>query len=295
VSTALPKHLPRTLALFAALPLLSYGCAGMIADVKWGRPSSTAAIGIVTLPIAATVVGIAAFLVGLLASWLWRASSARAFDSPRVERVLLAALLLTCAGAAAAAVTSVTLHEAEVKPRVLRDSGVVQRQAWIADGWERSPAVTVASGFRPSGRADFSAGVVTVGGERVAFEPAGGQAHVALDLDALDSLRSVCGVLLPGPTPAEDLLVVLADGRATGNRALLAVFDRDGALAYEELLETTWGPYESGLAVLSDPSGGAADAVAVGPATVLVRVPLAVSAPTGPSAEPPSPAAAPRR
>jgi hypothetical protein len=291
LSSELPKHLPRTLALFVALPFLSWGGAAMVADEMFGRPSSTSSVGIITIPILSVVLGAGAYVLGLLLRPAWRALGGATWASPRTDSVLLIALASTCVLAGVIGVTAVWRHEAEAAPHMLRDTGVVRRLPQPVASWEHVPAPFVASGFRPSGRQEFPAGTIVVAEGRVSFAPAsremseatsgatsgtGSEApDVPLDHEALDYVTAVyTAPLAPQVAGDDDLVAVLVVGRATGHRNLLAVLDRSGALVYEELLErprNSLGARDIGLELLHEPRGRAADFVSVEGTSVLVR------------------------
>jgi len=98
-SSTLPKDLPRTLALFVALPFAAFEASAMLAELVFGRPKSTAGVGYMLLPFVAAAFGLVAFGIGLLLRGLWRRSGWRTCEGPTVERKLLAALALVTGGA----------------------------------------------------------------------------------------------------------------------------------------------------------------------------------------------------
>lgn len=260
----LDRLMPQALALVFGLGALSAGAAGIAADFLIGRPSSTAGIGIVLmfpLVLFAAVIGFAA------GHFLGMALRRRGI-TPQVPmkpyRLALAAVLVAVIAAGAAlGAGPVIRHERLHEPRVIAGAGSVGRDEGAPDDCgEPAPAALacdISSGVSSS-QLPWNGREVTLGCTRegrITISDASAGIVAAADLSDYEYVRTVHAAVVPG-ADGREALAVLAGFRATGRRHMFMIFDADGRVVYQELLERRGRAADAPLAVCAadDAAGG---------------------------------------
>jgi hypothetical protein len=231
---------PLTGALIAglcvAVPLVAAG----IAEIKFGRPSSTAGL---IFPFA-IIWGTLAAAVG---AGIGRAVADRVRTSrwagPVHWRTVSVVLVIVLTTLTTLAVRSVFRLERLNAPRVITSTGTVVRSPGrpVGEGWAASGALLWKLGS--------SANPIEWNGRRVVIEVtddalqlrAGNQALPSVDLAGLSYVREVYGLTVRLGNGASESLVLLARLRATSGRDLLVILDPQGTVAHLELLERPRG------------------------------------------------------
>ena len=236
------RLLPQAFALLFGVSALAAGVAGIAADTFIGRPSSTSGVGIVLmfpLVLFAAIVGFAlGHVIGL---WLRRNGV-----TPQVPmlpyRIVMAFVLgvATVIGATFGA-RPVLRHERLHQARVIAGEGAVMREAGTPGSCTPMPATLVcdistsvsATSLTWNGR-EVTVGCTREG--RITVSDATAGVTASLDLTAFEYVREVRAAVVKQPGGRE-ALAVLASMRATGRRHMLAMFDADGRVLYQELLQ----------------------------------------------------------
>lgn len=116
----IPADLPLFGALLLGLSLMAYGYTGMYTEFAVGRPSSTASLGFLLVPIWGGLAGLVGLVLGFSVRAVWR-SVAGTEEPDRRTWVLLATLACAIVAGAAVGAISVIQYEQEAKPGVRVD------------------------------------------------------------------------------------------------------------------------------------------------------------------------------
>lgn len=251
----LDRLLPQALALVFGLGALAAGGAGIAADFVIGRPSSTAGVGIVLmfpLVLFAAVIGFAAgHFIGMA---LRRRGITPQVPMKPYRLALAGVLVAVMAIGATLGARPVIRHERLHEPRVIAGAGSVGREDGVpGDCGEPAPAPLVcdiSSGVSSSLMA-WNGREVTLGCTRegrITISDASAGIIAAADLSDYEYVRTVHAAVVRGGDGRE-ALAVLAGLRATGRRHMLLIFDADGRVVYQELLERQTRAADEPLAV----------------------------------------------
>lgn len=238
----LERMMPQALALVAGVGALAVAGAGVVADFTIGRPSSTAAFGIVLMfPIAlfAAVIG---FALGHYASYLMRKAHISASVPMKPYRIVMAFVLgiVTVVGATVGA-KPVLRHERLHEPRVIAGADRMFRVDGAPDHCsplQRAPVACDLLTRQTSFAMAWNGRDVTVGCTRDGLITVSDQSNgliASLDLRPFEYVRQ----LQAAPARQADgreALVLLARLRATGRREMFAEFNADGQVIYQELI-----------------------------------------------------------
>lgn len=266
----LDRLLPQALALVFGLGALAAGAAGIAADFVIGRPSSTAGVGIVLmfpLVLFAAVIGFAA---GHFIGMAMRRRGITPHVPMKPYRLALAAVLVAViAVGAALGAGPVIRHERLHEPRVIAGAGTVGREDGVPDDCgEPAPAVLacdISSGVSSSQMA-WNGREVTLGCTRegrITISDASAGIVAAADLSDYEYVRTVHAAVVPAGDGRE-ALAVLAGFRATGRRHMFTIFDADGRVVYQELLERHGRAADEPLAVCTADEAAAGVVVNLG-------------------------------
>ncbi len=239
----LDRLLPQAAALVFGITALAAGVAGIAADSVMGRPSSTSGVGVVLmfpLVLFAAVIGFAA---GSFAGMALRRRRITPHMPMRPYRIVMALVLLAAAGIGATlGARPVIRHERLNAPRVIADTGEIYREPGAADECVApAPAVLacdVSSGVR-AGAVVWNGREVTIGCTRegrITVADADAGVMASADLSDFEYMRDVRAAMVR-QGEGRDALALLAGLRATGRRHMLLIFNADGRLIYQELLE----------------------------------------------------------
>jgi uncharacterized membrane protein len=118
--TRIPKDIPLAAALAGGFGLLTCGFTALFADP---RPSSTAGLGLLFIPIWSLVAGAAGYALGLVVRALWNRLAPTSTTTRTPRWVLPGLLVLSVAGASLFGWWEVIEAEEEAKPAVVVDKG----------------------------------------------------------------------------------------------------------------------------------------------------------------------------
>jgi hypothetical protein len=250
-------RIPLFLAATVSSALLAFGFAAMWAEP---RPSSTAGLGCVFVPLWALAVGGVTFVLGLVIRSLWK----RPIKISLLAMSIPYTVIVVAAGAAGVQVAS--RAELAAKPRVLIGEGRILAVKAPLDAAPRSAArVPVEPDVK---RISSKGNELTVfnGQDGLAIELSGVQGPVFLDTLGLDYVTEVQAVRV-GTRDGGSAFVLAVTGRATGGRARLLVVSATGNVVYDELVECEWRIDGAALEVRKA-AGGSDDVVVVAPGRV---------------------------
>ncbi|HEX6284825.1 MAG TPA: hypothetical protein VFZ71_08120 [Pyrinomonadaceae bacterium] len=238
------RRLPRDLPLFGAsllgLSLIAWGYAGMYTEFAIGRPSSTASLGFLFVPIW----GVLAAVVGLVLGFIVRAVWRRAKGSTEPEQrswALLATLGFAIVASAGAGALSVIQYEQEAKPQIRLDSGLLVREFRNDSEKTIRPPTALYDSDRKSAAVSWASNrsELLFGDDRVVFRDTMTGKHAEFRTPALDYITRVDAVPMSA-TPGRALLAIVISGRATGRRAIIAVIDENYKVIFEEQVQRFW-------------------------------------------------------
>jgi hypothetical protein len=246
------KRVPDDLPLFGALAggfgFLAFGFTGMFAEVIAGRPSSTASLGVIFIPVWAALFGFAGLLIGTLVQTIWLRLKPTSPEITTKGNGLRLALLAIIIGSSLLGVASVLIYEAGSKPTVMFDSGVVSastvantdttiRKSAQLYGGSQSPQKNLTWGQNDT--------QIVVDGLDVRLSDRKRSMGINLKASGLDYINYVHAASFISSANQNPFLVVVITGRATGDRALIGVLDSDYRILYQSRIERYW-PIDSG-------------------------------------------------
>jgi hypothetical protein len=239
------KLLPQSLALVAGVAAIAVAGAGVAADFVIGRPSSTAALGIVVMFPLALFAAIVGFAIGHFAGFLLRKAHltpALPMKPYRIGMALgLAAVAVT--GAAAGA-RPVIRHERLHQPRVIAGADRMDRLPGAPDtcsSLQHAPVACDLLTGQTSSTLPWNGRQVTLACTRDGLVTISDQSNGVIataDLRPFEYVRQVQAASARQRNGRE-ALVVLARLRATGRREMLVIFNADGQVRYQELIATS--------------------------------------------------------
>ena len=159
------------------------------------------------------------------------------------------------------AVREVRRMEAENTPRVIRSTGEVSR---VEGPSELAPARSATFLWVSFPHPDHPRGELRWNGRRVDVRITDDHLLVTaeqlptrtIDISRFDYAREVYGVTAALASTGQEWLALLVQLRATGGRELLFIFDPEGALVHEELLERRRGRVPRVGLGTAGPAGG---------------------------------------
>jgi len=242
--------MPLASAIVPACFVAAYMLGGLIGEEKLGRPSSTAAIGYLFVPVYSFIVGVIGLGVGFLLRLFLRKSGERNLMSPSSFFLRLAVVVVAVSGIGVwLALDSVVAYEKANAAQIIRDSGYFAKVKLNRDN---VPSVTKRSlsnwTFQQPNQPPFvwntkqytvrvtDSTLMTIGIES--------QAHtIKHDFRGRTYLTEIEALPVKWSQKQPEYLAVLARLRATSFRSMLLIYDPNGSLLYEELLERC-GPKE---------------------------------------------------
>lgn len=250
----LDRLLPAATALVFGTMALSATVGGLATDVIIGRPSSTAGLGAlfaVPLVLLAAVLG---YAIGHgIGELLRRRGIAPVIEMRRYRIAMGVGLAVAIMIGAALGATPVIRHERLHRPRVLVGEGAFDRREGAETCDTPSPAAYACNPLDDKTTHAFvwnglDARLGCARDGHLTISDADGETAGAADLTRYEYMREVYAAVAK-QGDGREALVVLARLRATGRREMLLVFDADGRLVYEELIERTRGRVETPLAI----------------------------------------------
>lgn len=236
----LPRDLPLFGALLLGLSLMAFGYAAMYVDLWIGRPSSTAALGFLFVPIWSVLAAVVGLILGFVARAAWR--RARSPTEPeRQTWALLVTLGCVVAVSAGAGLLDVIQNEQEAKPHIRFNSGALVREvrADAAKPLRISNALYDLDNKLSQLSWGSNRSELLFEDDRVVLRDTVTGKNVEFRTSALDYINRVDAVPV-SIAPGQALLAVAISGRATGRRAVIAVIDENYNVIFEEQVERFW-------------------------------------------------------
>lgn len=265
ILTRIPKDIPIATALACGFGLLSFGFTSLFMDP---RPSSTAGLGMVFIPIWSLVAGVGGYALGLIVRALWN-HLALTFTNTRAQRWILPVLLvLVVSGASLFGWVEVIKVEAEAKPAVILDRGILDRQ-FVPNGdvfmrssielynYDRAPQAI--SWGRNNSEVLIGNSEVRIRDTRIP------KREVVISTSTLDYITKINAVPLFTKGDNEPLLAVVICGRATGRRAIVLVISPDYSALLEERVYRFWQLDQIAIEIRRDHLTGT-ESIVIGPA-----------------------------
>jgi len=224
-------------AAAGALPTL----ATTVAILEFGRPSSTAILGVPMALLFGLVGATLGAALGLLARFLLVKTR---WSGPPDGRLIVGALALI-AGLSIANATALVREEAAAsRPRIQVSTGDLAKIAGASVLRPNVAPIVLYDPFLSEGR---KVSPMLWNGVPVAIDQAdcrltvrrGGGVVRSIDVCGFDYVREVIGLTARFAPGQGESLVLLARLRATGRRELLLVLGPSGVIVYQELLERT--------------------------------------------------------
>ena len=262
--TRIPKDIPVAAALASGLGLLAFGFTALFMDP---RPSSTAGLGLLFIPIWSLGAGAVGYALGLAVRALWNRVAPIATGTRAQRWVLPGLLVLAVSGASLFGWWEVIEAEVAAKPAVVLDSGTLDRQfVPNSDALVRSPMELYKYDRSPQtiswGRNNSE---VAIGNYEVRIRDTKmPKREVVISTAALDYITKIDAVPLFSKAENEPLLAVVISGRATGRRAVVLVIGPDYSALLEERLYRFWQLDQTALEIRKEQLTGSENIV-VGP------------------------------
>jgi hypothetical protein len=260
----LPKDLPLFGALLFGLSLVAFGYTAMRVELLIGRPSSTAGLGYIFIPIWGALAAIVGLVLGFVARAIWRRASGPVGPEKRTWALIvtLASAIIVSAGAGA---LDVVRYEQQAKPQIRFDSGLLIREFRPdPERTLRASTVLYDADHKPTALSwGSNRSELLFDGERVVLHDAVSGKNVAFNIPALDYVTRVDAVPM-SVTHGHPLLAITISGRATGRRAVIAVIDGDYKVLFEEQVERFWELRDASIEIRIRPAA-TEEYVVIGP------------------------------
>ncbi len=230
----IPSELPRLLGIAGGLWYLVAGYVSIWADP---RPSSTSSIGYVFVPIVSAGVGNLGFFIGLALRWVAGRFSINGKHGRRHPVLAASVLLAVVTLAAAFGMWTVHIKEEQAHPRTFKSSKYVERLLNVPDGHPVASASLLWDSTASADKVFFEGDRVTVDvrNTQLVFE-ANKKRSEPINLPGLEYVRSIYAIILKYKAGRE-ILIAIADGRATGRRSAIVVLSDQLTIAYLELVK----------------------------------------------------------
>lgn len=249
---------PATGALAAGLGVIVPILAAVYYEVKFGRPSSTAGLAI---PFAFIWGSLAAAVGAALGAGIRQTVAGTRWAGPMDRRVAAVLVTIAITVPSVLAVQAARRLEAENAPRVIRSTGEILRAEGMSElSLEQSASFLWSLSSNP----DHPREELRWNGQRVDVRVADDQLRLSagelpiaeIDISRFDYARAAYGVTATLSGDGEESLALILELRATSHRDLLLIFDPDGALLHEELLERYSGRFfRAGLGTAGPATG----------------------------------------
>ena len=257
VGSVLRSITPWTGAMAGGLGIAVPILAATYYEMRFGRPSSTSGLAI---PFAFIWGGLAAAAGGAVGKGIHQVVARSRWAGPVDRRMAAILLMFVVTVPSVVLIREVRRIEAENSPRVLRSTGQISR----AEGSSQlAPAVSATFLSVRFPHPDYPTGELRWNGQGVDVRlaedrlllRADGLPTTTVDISRFDYAREVYGVTA-SLSGGRQWLALLVQLRSTGGRELLFIFDPDGALVHEELLERRRGRVPRVGLEAAGPAGG---------------------------------------
>ena len=259
----IPKDIPLFCALAGGLGLAAYYFSELFMTA---RPSSTAGLALVFIPIYACVAAVAALVLGFAVRAAWGFAFVEPQDPKRYRIILPSLLGFILAGASACGAFRASEIERAARPAVLVDTGKLEH-TFVANADRAvrkgkqfysfdAPPQPIVWGVNTSD--------LVIGADQVQVRDRSSPRWVAVPIAALDYITQIDAVPVALPQYVQPGLAVVIAGRATGGKAMIVVLTPDYEVLFEERLDRFWALQSRTVEVREDQLTKV-EAVVVGP------------------------------
>lgn len=244
-SDKFPANIPQILAPFIGAIFLSYYLTGLIFEMKFGRPSSTSAIGFVFIPVYAVFLLMIGYAVGLVIRFIVSRFTADRILSKKIIYTIYAAFLAVVLVSSIAGGVSFKIYEDRQKPHVIISSATVSKLSDVKHlESNQADARLLLSIFEDD---KIKNGTLSWNGKTIRFKLAKdanslavfdevGAQLLQIDLSVFDYITRVYAVPVTIDASKQKGLAVLVNLRSTSRRSMLLIYNADKKLLYQELL-----------------------------------------------------------
>lgn len=239
----LDKLMPQALALAGGVGALAIAGGGVAADFMVGKPGSGAALGIVAMFPLALFAAVVGFALGHYAGYLMRKARMTPPVSMKPYRLAMGLVLaLVIVAGASIGATPVLRHERLHQPRILSGADRMERREGASDACahqQAAPVVCELSPGRDSATLTWNARDVTISCTReglIAVTDQSSAVVASLDLTAFEYMREAQASTVRAADGREGLVLL---ARLRTRRDMLAVFNADGQVTFQELLDVS--------------------------------------------------------
>ena len=239
----LDKLMPQAVALAAGVGALAIAGGGVAADFMVGRPGTGAALGIAAMFPLALFAAIVGFALGHYAGYLMRKARITPPVSMKPYRLAMGLVLaLVIIAGASIGATPVLRRERLHQPRILSGAERLDRREGAPGACPHQQPAPVVCELPPgqeSAAMTWNARDVAISCTREGLITVTDQSNAvvaSLDLTAFEYMRQAQASTIREPDGREGLAVLV---RLRTRRDMLAVFNADGQLTYQELLDVS--------------------------------------------------------
>ena len=235
--------MPLTVGLIFGLFVASYMLSALNAEFEIGRPSSTAAIGYIFVPIYAGIVALVGIGIGFIfKSALKGRGEKDKVSLPKYLLVLTSILLLSWFFAANIGVNQVKEFEEFSKPKLLSNTGnfiksqVSRDAAPSAQSYAKLVWDFEKEGIEPISWANRKGEVKVINSTlmKIIFNDS---ESLSYDVSRYSYITEISALNYPGNSIKDNYLVILVKLRATSFRSVLLIYNQENKLVYEELID----------------------------------------------------------
>jgi hypothetical protein len=237
-----PKQLPLFCALIAGIVPVAYFFSGMFFELIFGRPSSTAAIGFVFVPIYGVITGGFGLLIGLVIRFIWRGVSTIDLPTSKVKKGSSVILIFSFLTSVILGISSTYKYIKGTEPAILHDGGVFKYTIVPVSLRAVKSATKMFDAFESVETVKWGENetqIIKSKSEYLVKDNLNGKT-CSLPYSGLDYVTAVYGVPMAISEGDHQVLAMVIAGRATGGRAILALMSNDYELLYVERFERFW-------------------------------------------------------
>lgn len=252
-----PTDLPLLGALAGVLGYLAFGYTALYTELRFGRPSSTVGLGLISVPVWSVLSGIVGLLVGLLIRKVWKDGRANSTAQSPISTWWLPFALIGVVGfAASLGALDVLIYERQATPAILLDHGNLTHEFRAnADPYVRGSVQLVEGDEVLRGISwGQNESEIWLDDLVVRVNDRGRVPYVDLKATGLDYVNQVHAARLFVSATSEPWLVVVISGRATGRRTLISVIAPDYRLIFQQRIERFWDLHSPPLEIRLDPT-----------------------------------------
>lgn len=245
ISDKFPTNIPQILASFVSAIFLSYYLTGLILEMKFGRPSSTSAVGFIFILIYAIFLLLIGYAAGLLIRFIVSRFTVERTMSKKSLYWIYAVFSLTIIVASIAGSVSFKTYEDAQKPHVIINAAAVAKipdlQYQDSNQIDAKFLLSIFDDDKiENGALPWNNKIIRFKLSRdtnsLAILDDAGKQLIQIDLSGFDYITRVYAVPVTVNDSNTKGLAVLVNLRSTSRRSVLLVYNAENNLLYQELL-----------------------------------------------------------